>query len=218
MSQEIFEALKRKDLKTLGEILDRDPSLLDSRSEKGETLALLAAYTGQPEVADMLIARGARLSLFEAAALGRSEDVKAWTTRDPGLVHGLSADGFTPLALASYFGHVRIVEHLLGMGASLEAAAQNALKIRPLHAALAGGHMGIARRLIAAGADVNAPQQAGFTPLHQAVMRNDIEMVRLLIEKGARTNTKGDDGQTPLALAIECGHADVADLLRAHDA
>ena len=33
VSQEILEALKRKDLKALTEILDRDPALLESRSE-----------------------------------------------------------------------------------------------------------------------------------------------------------------------------------------
>jgi ankyrin repeat protein len=39
-------------------------------------------------------------------------------------------------------------------------------------------------------------------------------MVSLLLDRGARVNAKSPEGVTPLALAIERGHALVADLLR----
>ena len=51
---------------------------------------------------------------------------------------------------------------------------------------------------LAAGADVNAKNDGGFTPLHAAALNGHKEIAELLIEKGANLNAKDRRGRTPL--------------------
>ena len=71
----------------------------------------------------------------------------------------------------------------------------------PLHSAVAGGHLEIARALLEHEAQVNAAQAGGFTPLHGAAQNGQVEMVRLLLDYGADVNLRNKDGKTPLDLA-----------------
>jgi len=70
----------------------------------------------------------------------------------------------------------------------------------PLHWAAEHGQYTIAQRLIANGADVNAPDQFGRTPLHAAVRYS--EMVVILLDAGADPNAVDIFGRTPLHLAL----------------
>jgi ankyrin repeat protein len=80
---------------------------------------------------------------------------------------------------------------------------------------VAGGHVAIAKTLLACGADVSARQTDNFSPLHGAAQNGQLEMVKLLLAHGAELNAKGG-GRTPLVIALEQGHQDVAGLLRQH--
>ncbi|NIN67511.1 MAG: ankyrin repeat domain-containing protein, partial [Anaerolineae bacterium] len=57
-----------------------------------------------------------------------------------------------------------------------------------------------------------------FTPLHKAAFGGNVELARLLLERGADVAAMTDDGRTPLDIAIERGHAELADVLRRHGA
>ncbi len=78
------------------------------------------------------------------------------------------------------------------------------------------GNADMARRLINAGADVNARNDSrdGYTALHLAARERHVDVAKVLIEAGADVNAKGDNGITALWVAENNGHADVADLLR----
>jgi uncharacterized protein len=80
---------------------------------------------------------------------------------------------------------------------------------------VAGGHVAIAKTLLACGADVNARQADDFSPLHGAAQNGQLEMAKLLLARDAEVNAKGG-GRTPLVIALEQRHQDVADLLRQH--
>ena len=85
-----------------------------------------------------------------------------------------------------------------------------------LTAAVRAGDVARVRTLLAAGADVNAPQGDGATALHWAAHRNDAETARLLIAAGAVVDAANALGATPLWLAATNGSAPiVARLLEA---
>ena len=60
-----------------------------------------------------------------------------------------------------------------------------------------------ARKLTAAGADLNAADNKGMTALHYASRLGNLALVRFLLEKGARLEAKNRSGATPLHCA--CG-------------
>ena len=72
----------------------------------------------------------------------------------------------------------------------------------------------ITELLIAKGADVNTKDDWGWTPLHPAAWEGQKEVAELLIANGADVNAKDVDGFTPVDLAK--GHPEIADMLRKH--
>jgi len=71
------------------------------------------------------------------------------------------------------------------------------------------GDKAAVQKLIAAKADVNAPQNDGATALHWAVYRGDREMVGLLVRAGANPKAANREGSTPLWLAGISGNASI---------
>src|SRR5439155_520320 len=83
-----------------------------------------------------------------------------------------SGDGFYPLGLAAFFGHLETARLLLARGADVKQVSRNPMKVQALHSALAGNHREVARALLEAGAPVNTGQQEGWTPLMEAVLHD----------------------------------------------
>ncbi len=215
MSQiEFLEAVKAGNTTRVGEMLDKEPALVSARANGGPSAILVAAYYGRPEVVKMLMARGASLDVFEAAAAGHAERVDELLQAQPELANEIAADGFTPLGSASFFGHAQVVKTLLESGAQPNLPSQNQMHVTPLHSAAASRHVAIAAELLARGARVDARQEGGYTPLHAAAQNGQMDMVRLLLDHGAEINVRADDGKTPLAFALAQVHDEVAELLR----
>jgi ankyrin repeat protein len=61
---------------------------------------------------------------------------------------------------------------------------------------------GVAKLLIAQGADVNAKTSEGSTPLHKVANRGWEDMAKLLIAHGADVNAKTNEGRTPLHYTV----------------
>ena len=80
---------------------------------------------------------------------------------------------------------------------------------QPIHTAAFRGKLGLVKRLVKVGEDVNAKGPGGSTPIHFAVRMSHARvknadytgLVRFLIEKGADVNAKNTMGYPPLHFA-----------------
>jgi ankyrin repeat protein len=125
------EACALGDEARVRELLDRDPSLLDRRSDDGFPPLGLAIFFGQPKIARMLIERGA--------------DVSAPAE---------NAQRVAPLHAAVAVCDGETTRLLLERGADPNAKQQS--DFTPLHGAASRGDVEIGKMLVAHGADVGA--------------------------------------------------------------
>ncbi|HEX7706221.1 MAG TPA: ankyrin repeat domain-containing protein [Thermoanaerobaculia bacterium] len=196
----LTDAIRNGDAEAIETLLDAEPELV-SEMEGNVSPLLFALYHGKRELAHLLLDRGAPLSIGEACALGERERVEGLLTADPASLESRTPDGFPPLGLAVFFGQPEIARLLIERGADVSAAANNALRVAPVHAAAAACDRDTMRLLLARGADPNARQQLDYTPLHGAASRGDIEMAKLLIDAGADPAARGADGMSPPEVA-----------------
>jgi len=212
-AQELHEAIRVGDEARVNALLDANPELIHGGGAAGMPPLLLAVYTRRPLMAKLLLRRGAQLDVYAAAAMGETEACKGFIEADEVLLEMASSDGWTPLHLACFFGHLATAEMLLEMGASPKTRSANAMHNTPLHAAAASRSAEICALLLSHGAEVGATQQAQYTALHSAAANGDIEIVRLLLAHEADAKAKSEKGETPLDMARQRGHAAVVELL-----
>lgn len=213
LREEMFTAIKAGDLAAVEKLVTQDHTLVNVMDDQGQSAVLTAAYNQKPEITAFLVKKRARLNLFEACAVGKIEKVKSILKKKPAVVNDFAPDGFQPIGLASFFGHVEVVRFLLESGAEVNTPSHNGLKVTPLNSAAAGRHYEIAMLLLEKGANPNIRQEGDFVPLHSAAMNGQIEMVKLLLQYGADKDAKSADGKTAHDYALENGHKIVAEVL-----
>jgi ankyrin repeat protein len=147
-----------------------------------------ALYRGDRERARALVAGGAPLNEFDAAALGDVDTLRSLIAADPAVAQSWSADGFTALHFAAFLGGAESVRVLLDAGADVHAVARNDMRVQPLHSAAALGDVEACRMLLDAGADPNAQQQGGYVPLDEAVFNGKDDLAALLRARGAQVS------------------------------
>jgi ankyrin repeat protein len=165
------------------------------------TELLEALYRGDDDRVSELLAADPELSIFEAAAFGRTDRLRKLLDEDPSQANAFGDDGFQPLGLACFFGHVEAARLLLDRGADPNTLARNEhIQAGPLHSASASENKDAETRyelcelLLDRGADPNLEQGGGFTPLDAARQNGDERLERLLLDRGARTGERRLDG------------------------
>jgi ankyrin repeat protein len=159
------------------------------------TELLEALYRGDTDRVSELRARQPELNVFEAAAFGETERLRELLDRDPASANLYGDDGFQPLGLACFFGHVESARLLLDRGADPNTLARNEhIQTNALHAAAASENKGpevrfeLCELLLDRGADPNLPQGGGeFRAIDAARQNGDEAIERLLLERGAET-------------------------------
>jgi ankyrin repeat protein len=155
---------------------------------------LEAAYRGDREEAERLAA-GRELNVFEAAALGRTNRLRELLEEDPPLANAFGDDGFHPLGLACFFGHVDAARLLLERGADVNMLSRNEhIQTAAIHAAAAAEGKDEATRyelvklVLEHGADPNVRQgRDEFRAIDAARQNGDRRVEELLLEHGADT-------------------------------
>lgn len=210
----MIEAVTGDDAGRVAELVSADPSLASVRDRDGVSVLMLSRYRADRAMTDALLAADPDLDVFEATALGYIDrlreriDADAWATR------AFSADGFTALHFAAFFGKTEAARTLIAAGAGVDVYSTNEMRVQPLHSAAASRSHEVCRLLIASGADVNATQHHDYSPLHAAAQHGDADLVELFLSAGADPTATTDAGETPADLADAAGHVDVAHRLR----
>ncbi len=211
---DLIEAVLAEDATRVAGLLAEDPSLVSTRDAEGVSAIMLSRYRFDRATTDALLAVDPDLDVFEAATLGYIDRLRERLDEEPGRATAFSADGYTALHFAAFFGKLEAARTLIEAGAHVGVVSTNDLRVQPLHSAAAGRHHEVCRVLIAAGADVNATQRHAFTPLHAAAQLGDTELVELFLSAGADPAMRTADGETPAETAEAAGHVDVARRLR----
>jgi len=150
----IFEATVLGNADRVKELLEESPDRADAVSPDGWTPLHLAAHFNRRNVAELLLANGAKVNAV---------------SRDDSL-----APGNTPLHSACASGHYELAAFLLDNAAEVNAAQKNGMT--PLHIAAGGHNAGLVQLLLDRKANPKAKDAEGRTPLAiaQHLERNEL--------------------------------------------
>jgi hypothetical protein len=94
--------VSHSDVKRVRELVERQPALANAMVDWGfgdwETALGAASHIGRREIAELLLAHGARPSIFSAAMLGQLGVVTTFVTASPGIQRTLGPHGINLLA------------------------------------------------------------------------------------------------------------------------
>ncbi len=194
-------------------LVSNHPQVLDEIDENKTSGYLVIAYSGNQKLFEVAKKFKTDFNLAEAILAGNMQIVEEKISSDPAQINQFADDGFSPVALATYFGQIEIARFLLMNGADPGLCASNPSKVNALHAAVAKQNLALCELFISKGVNVNTPQAQNISPLHSAAHRGNLQLVRLLVENGADVNFKSDEGKTAIDFARIDRHQAVVDYL-----
>ncbi len=198
-------------------LLSQKPELANQATSHQISPILLACYYQKHDLANKISKFVTALNIFDACAIGKSDEVALLISKDPSLITSYSVDGFTPLGLACYFAHEEISKFLVSKGAEVNLPSKNGFNVFPIHSAVAANSFNLTKMLLEAGAYPNVCQKSGVAPLHTAAQLGNIEMIILLLEYGAEVTLRMEGGKLPSDLAANKGFTEIAEILRPED-
>ena len=173
----------------LAQLLDRgiDPDTVDAFNN---SLLIIAARENHPEVVELLVTRGARISyrneagdsaLMMASLRGNLEIVSRLLYAGAEVDH----EGWTPLMYAAFEGHTEVVDLLVRAGSDVNALAPN--QANALMFAARNGHGEVVERLLQTEVDLQQQSDRGYTAASWAEEnRHTVIAERLRAEIAAR--------------------------------
>lgn len=194
---------------------------IDKTCDRGNTPFLIASRNGHLEVVKVLLeavlASRGKYDLDLYINKARESGNSAFGPPPAGSV------GQTALYLASFYGHVDVLQFLMLHGASTKQVA--GLR-SPVRVAVSNGHPKVVRALVEGGEDLSVVHDSGPTHLSVATsvspccaekQREYLETVEILIKGGAEIDRADTDGAgaTPLLNAAKRGNVEVVRVLLA---
>lgn len=198
-------------------ILIQEGARVDAANSHGVTPLYIASCNGHMDIVKILLHEGAdanastylkdMTSVRMAYLDTNGREVKVVLDQETQISIG-NTRGLTPLHVASFNGHVDVVQELLSGGAKNDIADGKGMTA--LHLAAHSGHLNTVDLLVARGANVNASSSRGVTPLHVASRMGHLALVTLLLQQnGIVVDAVDRGGETPLYVASKLGHSGV---------
>lgn len=153
-----------------------------------------------------------RNGIHHAVANNQLSEVKKYV--DNGDIELRDSYGFTPLILASYWGHPAIVKYLCEKGAKVDKK-DNSGSTALMYAAYYN-FIEVTRILLDHNDNknlVNKRDNGGWTALMFAASRNFIEITRILLDHNANKDLVNSEGLTALYYAEKFRHGEIEMLL-----
>ncbi|XP_071098491.1 putative ankyrin repeat protein RF_0381 [Haliotis cracherodii] len=183
---------------------------INCRGNKGWTLVMKGASSGNKGTFDLLLLNGANPSLtgddnetvLHAACDGGNIDIVRHIIGDFG-INARGENGHTPLMLAVGGGHTDVVDFLVDHGADVNMVNNGGDSL--LHLACEVGNLDMVKRVISY-VDINLRDNFGWTSLAMAAVEENFAVFKYLKGRGADvtlTDRAGDDVYT-LALQGGC--------------
>ena len=191
-------------------VIKRRPAVVAALLDLGANMELLdeagfsaldqAALNSETAIAEMLLARGAKLRLPAAVALGRTDDIAKLLARDPDCLKP-GGRWETLIVRASERSSGEVIEALIRAGASVnvrddpKTSVDSTWGYTPLHAAAFAGNRSAAAVLIQHGANVQVREEkyhgtpagwanyAGHTEVRDLILREPVDIMEA-IENG----------------------------------
>ena len=195
-----------------------DPNAVDPG---GETALMTAARTGVPAAIELLIERGARVDAREPEYQQTALMIAVREGHDAA-IDVLLAAGASPNIQTRIGPTPQFVPPCKGTGCGSEGVGINrgGLPDRGRRAEAKGGmtallyaardgRLGAARRLVAAGANIEQPEANGIRPLLMSLLNNKLEVAQFLLSQKADVNAAAFWGRTPLWAAVEYRNLDM---------
>jgi ankyrin repeat protein len=207
---------------TVRSLLDKPGIDIDAQSAVGNTALDYACFNRQLEVAKLLVAAGARVNpqasndggaLVSAVIGGSLQLVKYLVEEARADVQCAGPKGSTLFMHAAHGGHVDVVEYLLGRQ-DIDIDAKTPEGYTALDLACLHCQSKVVKRLVAAGARINAQASNEWGPLLSAAVGGSLQVVKYLVEEAGADGRWADaDGMTVLMSAATEGHLDVVEYL-----
>ena len=124
-------------------------------------------------------------------------------------VNQATSDGWSPLHMAAFAGHIAIVDLLLENGARCDSVEK--VGNTPMHYAAVWGFVEIVKKLLIKRSFPSAVNLSGRTPLHLAIREGHIDVVKLLLVY-TDMSLKDKDGLSCLETALECNREEIAEI------
>ena len=212
---EMIEWIKTKSNDRIEVYLKNNPAKADELTEHGISYLMFAIYCRNKPAIELFRKNKSAINIYEASSLGELDALNVLLEHNLRAVNSYSADGFTPLGLACFFGNFDAARYLISNGADVNMPSNNSFKVAPIHSACAISNYELARLLLSKEANPNVKQQSGITPLHEAAHNGQTKLAELLVMYGADIKAKMDNGQTSVSMAEEAGFDETARALRA---
>ena len=176
---------------------------VEAKTQKGDTLLLIAAQSNQVQIAEFLLKRSANANPFSRLVplKLKSDQVIATKESNDRTIPPLS----TPLHFACFAGWYEMAALLLDHQALVNVSNSDGKS--PLILAAEADDTNLVYLLIARGAKVNATIPSNmWNAAHIASMKGNLETLQKLYQAGTNIHARSSDLKTPEEYAHRCGN------------